>query len=457
MLVSYLPFSAVNGVLGTIGASTGASTANLQWVASAFTVALVGAVLSGGVLGDLYGRRRVTQSGLGLTIAGTVLGFLAGGLPGGSAIPVLWSSQAAAGVGAGLVMSSTLALIAATAPDAAARARAIAAWAAANVLGLGTGPFLSGVIADHAAWRWLYPPITVLAVAVLALGAARALESSAPEGRSPDWPGQVTATAGVVALVYGVISGGVVGWGSPQALIGLGLGVVGLTAFFLVEHRATTPLLRPALFASRGFTVASVAAMVVLFTIVGVVFVLSLFFAHQHVSALGIAVRLACLFGGNALASLTAARLQALVGSRVVLTAGLLVAATGLAGLLTTTDTTGLGGFAWCLLMTGAGCGLVIATSAVVAVQSAPRELAGMAGAANNAVRQLGGALGAAVVGVVFAARLHAGAGYAQAVHTCATALIALLLITAATTAVLLFARRASSEPRVDRPRGIAR
>jgi hypothetical protein len=246
-----------------------------------------------------------------------------------------------------------------------------------------------------------------------------------------------------VALVYGVISGGVVGWTSPQAVVGLVLGVASLAAFSFVEHRTVTPLLRPALFASRGFTVASLAAMVVLFTIVGVVFVLSLFFAHQHVPALGIAVRLACLFGGNALASVTAARLHALAGPRVVLTAGLLVAAAGLAGLLTTTDDSGLGGFAWCLLVTGAGCGLVIATSAVVAVQSAPREFAGMAGAANNAVRQLGGALGAAVVGVVFTARLHAGAGYAEAVHACATALIALLVLTAVATAALLLTRRA--------------
>ncbi|WNV88237.1 MFS transporter [Umezawaea sp. Da 62-37] len=186
MLVSYLPFSAVNGVLGTIRTSTGASTANLQWVSAAFTAALVGAVLSGGVLGDLHGRRRVALVGLGLTVAGTALGFLAGGFAGGGGIPLLWAAQGAGGLGAGLVMSSTLALIASTAVDAAARNRAIAAWAAANVLGLGSGPFLSGVVADYASWRWLYPPITVLTIVVVVFGASRALESSAPEGRSAD-------------------------------------------------------------------------------------------------------------------------------------------------------------------------------------------------------------------------------------------------------------------------------
>lgn len=416
MLVSYLPFSAVNGVLGRIGGTT----SDLQWVAAAFTAALVGTVLSGGVLGDLHGRRRVALIGLALTVTCTVVGFLAGDL-----IPVLWLGQAAGGLGAGLVMSSTLALIA-------ARTRAIAAWAASNVVGLGAGPFLSGVITEHADWHRLYPPITVLAIAVMVFGATRARESSAPEGRSPDWPGQLTSAAGIVALVHGVITGGSTGWTSPQALIGLTAGVALLTAFVLVEHHSTTPLLRPTLFASRGFTAAGLSAMVVLFTIVGIVFVLSLFFAHQHVSALGIAFRLACLFGGNAAASLTAAHLQTRFSPRAVLIAGPLVAAAGLTTLLTTTDTTTLTGFAAPLLLTGAGCGLVIATSTAVAVHSVPRDHAGMAGAANNALRQLGGALGAAVVGVLFATTAHTG--YTTALHTCALALAALLVITATTT-----------------------
>jgi MFS family permease len=303
------------------------------------------------------------------------------------------------------------------------------------------------VIADHASWRWLYPPITVLALAAVTFGASRARESAAPAGRRLDWPGQVTGAVGVVALVYGVIHGGVSGWMTPATLAGLAVGALGLAAFVLVEHRAAAPLLRPQLFASGGFTAAGLAAMAVLFTVVGVVFVLTLFFAHQQVSGLGIAVRLGCLFGGNAAASLTSARLQALTSPRTVLITGLLIAAAGLTGLLTSTGATGLGGFAWRLAIAGAGCGLVVATSTAVAVQSVPPELAGMAGmagAANNAVRQLGGALGTAVIGVVFAARLHAGAGYAGAVHSCAITLIVLLVSAAAAAAALLFARRPS-------------
>src|ERR1022692_2877742 len=172
--------------------------------------------------------------------------------------------------------------------------------------------------------------------------------------------------------------------------------VVGLAAFVLVEHRAAAPLLRPQLFASGGFTAAGLAAMAVLFTVVGVVFVLTLFFAHQQVSGLGIAVRLGCLFGGNAAASLTSARLQALTSPRTVLITGLLIAAAGVTSLLTITGATGLGGFAWRLAIAGGGCGLVVATSTAVAVQSVPPELAGMAGAATKTARPLRGAPGTA-------------------------------------------------------------
>jgi hypothetical protein len=155
--------------------------------------------------------------------------------------------------------------------------------------------------------------MTLVFACAAMLVASRARESAAPAGRRLDWPGQVTGAAGVVALVYGVIHGGVSGWMTPATLAGLAVGALGLAAFVLIERRAAAPLLRPQLFASGGFTAAGLAAMAVLFTVVGVVFVLTLFFAHQQVSGLGIAVRLGCLFGGNAAASLTSARLQALI------------------------------------------------------------------------------------------------------------------------------------------------
>ncbi|GAA4655418.1 MFS transporter [Arthrobacter cryoconiti] len=440
ILVSYLPFSAVNGVLGTIGTSTGASTSDLQWVTDAFAVALASVVLSAGVLGDLYGRKRIALAGLALTTLGTMLGYLAGGLTSSHAVHLLWVGQATAGIGAGLVMSSTLALIAATAAPA-NRTRAIATWAACNVVGLGCGAFLSGIITDHTSWRCLFLPISILAVGIGVFGIMRAHESSAPNGRQLDWLGQITGAVGIIALVYGVIQAGTSGYGSPATWGALALGTLGLGLFTRVEHRAKSPLLQLRLFASGGFTAAGVSAMAVLFTLVGVVFILSLFFAHQQASDFGIAIRLGCLFGGNAIASLAAARLTSIFSSRTILLAGIFIAATGLTSLLSISDSTDLGGFAWRLAILGTGSGLVMATSSAVAIQSVPAELAGMAGAGNNALRQLGAALGAAVLGAIFAAQIHTNADYASAVRACAIIVLALLVFTG-TAAALLLARR---------------
>jgi MFS family permease len=189
MLVSCLPFSAANGALGEIAGATGAQTADLQWVTDAFAVALGATVLSAGVLGDLYGRRRTAVSGLGLTVVGS------------------------------------------------------------------------------------------------------AGESSAPDGRRLDVPGQVSGSVGIAALTFAVISGGSAGWTSALTVVAFVVAAAGLVAFALVERRSAAPLFSPTLFAARGFTAAGLGASAVLFAMGGGAFVLSLFFARQQVGAPSIAVR----------------------------------------------------------------------------------------------------------------------------------------------------------------------
>ncbi|GAA2515495.1 MFS transporter [Winogradskya humida] len=432
MLVSYLPFSAINGVLATISADT----ASLQWVTDAFTVALTGAVLSGGALAERYGRRRITVAGLALTVLGCLVGSVAGG------VHVLWVGQAVAGAGAGLVMSATLALIAATADSAAARTRAIALWAAANVAGLGAGPFLAAAVPS---WRWLFPPVAVLAAAVAGFGLLRSREVVAGSPGRPDLLGQLTGTTGVIALVFGVIRAGSDGWTDAGALLGLTGGVVVLAAFLLVEQRAANPVLRPALFAARGFTAAGAAAGAALFTMIGVVFVTSLALAQQDVGNLGIAARLGCLFAGNAIASIVAGRLQVRLGSTTVLLGGLVVALAGLTALLGSPFGTGFGDLAWRLIVVGAGCGTVIATSTAVAVQSVAGPLAGMAGTANNVIRQLGAALGTAVLGGVLASRLAGGSSLVTALHGCVAVLLVVMSAAAVTAAALLLIPRTAT------------
>ncbi len=445
MLVSYLPFSSVNAFLGTIGQSTGASTSDLQWVTDAFTVALAGTVLSGGVLAARYGRARVTLLGLALSAIGCAVGLLSGLGTRPEAIHALWAAQALAGIGGGLVMSASLELIVSVTESTAARAQAIGLWAGANVIALGGGPFISGVIVERTDWRWLYVPVLACLLAVCAFGVISTDRSAAGEDRQLDRTGQLVAAAGIIAVVDGVIHGGAAGWTSAQTLAPVAIGVLLLTAFIAVERRSAHPVVEPRLFRSAGFTAAGVAAMAVLFSVIGTVFVLSLYFAHLDVSGLGIAVRLSSLFAGNATASVIASRLQRRLGARTVLVTGLAIATLGELALLTIGDHTALAAVTSRLVLTGVGCGLVMATATAVAVQSAPGQLAGAAGAANNAVRQLGGALGAAVIGGIFAGQLDAGSSYTSAVHASVAVLAGVLATAALLSAALLFHARSST------------
>ncbi|MGH8269644.1 MAG: MFS transporter, partial [Steroidobacteraceae bacterium] len=445
MLVSYLPFSSVNGVLGAVGASTGASTGDLQWVTDAFTVALAGTVLSGGVLAARYGRARLTLAGLALTGVGSALGLASGAVSYDYAIHVLWASQAIAGIGGGLVMSASLQLIVAAAGSPGERVRAIGFWAGANVVALGGGPFLSGWFSDWTSWRWLYVPVLALVLLTILFGLLVSDRASEANRDRLDWAGQLTASAGIIALVYGVIRAGSMGWTSAPAIVGIGLGLVLLAGFIVLERRVSNPVIEPRLFVSPGFSAAGLAAMAALFAVIGTVFVLSLYFAHRGNSGLGIALRLGALFAGNAIASVSASRLQARFNPRIVLVSGLIIAAAGQVTLLTLGDHTGLAGAAWRLVLFGIGCGLVIATGTVVAVQSAPPRYAGTAGAANNAVRQIGAALGTAVIGGIFARKIAAGTSYSSAIHLSVAILAGVLLATALIAGALLSLRQSST------------
>ncbi|WP_432824928.1 MFS transporter [Dactylosporangium sp. CA-092794] len=439
MLVSYLPFSAVNGALGAVAATTGAGTGRLQWVSDAFAVALAAAVLPAGVLADRLGRRAVTLAGLAGTALGAAIGWAAGAAGGPSAIVALWVAQGVAGLGAGAVMSASLGLLAATAPDAPRRARWISLWAAATVGGLGLGPFLAGAVGR---WWWLYPPIALLAAVAAALGSGVA-ESRAPRRGPADPAGQAAVAVAVAALVSGVIEGGTAGWTAPATLAAFGVAALAVVALAAIERRAAAPLLPLSLFASRGFAAAGLAATVVLFAVGGGLFFLSLALSRQHVGQLGIALRLACLFAGNATAAVVAGRLQRRWPSRAILLGGLVVAATGAALLLTLPGGDPAAGrlsaLGWRLAILGAGAGLVMSTSSTVAVQSVPGAFAGLAGAANNAVRQIGAALGPAVLGGLLAGEP------ADAVRACATALTAALSLTALISFPLLMTRRTTA------------
>lgn len=444
MLVSYLPFSEINASVARLADAIGAGVGATAWIGDAYAVALAAVVLPAGAFSARLGARRTTTAGLVACVVGSVIVAVAGAVP-VMAVLLLLSGAAVCGVGGGLVMSSSLALINATAAGEGERARGVALWAAALVTGLAVGPFLAAVVLGVAAWFALALPAALLAAAVIAFG-IRVTETATNPARI-DVSGSVLAAGAALGLVGGTVGGGAYGWYSVASLLPLGAGLVLLVALVLVERHQHTGLLRMELFTSKGFDAAAAAAAAALFTMVGIVVVLGVALDSAGVDALGVASRLLALFGANAVASILAPGVTARLGQQRVLATGLIVAAAG-ATLLALTGTHLTAVLVATLAVIGLGCGLVMATASAVAISAVAADaadglrLAAMAGATNNALRQLGAALGPAVMGTLLAAA-HNPTMIESAAHRAAS--IAAGVLAAAATVIVALSRRTSA------------
>jgi EmrB/QacA subfamily drug resistance transporter len=445
VFVTYVPITSVSVSLTTIRSATGGSTSDLQWVSDAYIIPMAAAILSAGVFGDLHGRRRVYVLGMALTVAGALVAALAGTLEGDSALHALWVGQAISGFGAGLLLPTTLALIAHAVPDLHDRARFVALWATGLVGGLAVGPLISGVILEFAGWGWIFVPTIVLALAVGLVAWRWLPESKSPEGRHLDWPGQILATIAIAASIFGVIEGGESGWGALTTVLGLAVGAVALVAFVGAELRSTSPLLEVRLFRSPAFSAAGFAAFIGLFVLVGTIFLVSIFFgAAQHLSPLQIGLRLLFLNGVTALFNPLAGLAMRRVSAVALLAFGLGLAAVAMVLLGAMDANAGFGDAAWRLAVLGVADAFLMSTMAVAAIHAAPHRLAGMAAAANTALRQYGAALGPAVLGVVFTSRLAAGASMTEALQT-ALVVCAIALVVAAFACLMSLRRSATT------------
>lgn len=433
IFVTYVPITGVSIALTNIAQATHASTSDLQWVSDGYVIPMAAAVLSAGLFGDRYGRRRIFLIGMALTVIGAATAASAGLCASATAIHLLLAGQVVSGLGAGMLMPTTLSLIGHAVPDPEDRGKYIGMWATGLLLGLAVGPLISGVILNHASYGWTFLPI--IGLASLAGGIALALlpESKAPEGRPLDWPGQITATIAIAASIFGVIEGGAKGWSTPETLAGLCIGAAGFLAFAYVERRSPAPLLQLNLFKSAAFSAAGFAALVALFSVVGTVFLLSLFLGYvQHLSPLQIGLRLLFISG---VAVVFNPIIGMLIMPRVkvnhLLAAGLTGSATGaflLAGVQADASSIDLG---WRLAILGVSIASMLTAVSTAAINAVPWRLAGMAAAGNTALRQLGGALGPAVLGAIYVTRTNAGASPTSAMHTALVVNGILLLVAA--------------------------
>ncbi|MFI0898999.1 MFS transporter [Streptomyces sp. NPDC020983] len=373
----------------------------LTWISDAFLLPVAVLELTFGLLGDLFGRKRLLVGGAALLAVGELVSTTSGG------IHQLWVGQALAGLGAAALFPTSLAVLAAGATSRTQRARVIAMWAALLSTGGFLAPLLGGITATYGSWRWSFAVVTALGAVSAAVSARFAVTSRAPEGRSLDLAGQVTIGLGLFALLYAIIQGPEDGWGSPSIVVAFVLAAVFLAAFVLAELRAASPLLRLDLFRNRSFAVASVVAVVGMFAFLGTAYAVSIRLGPvQDQKPMRTAMAF-LLLNGIALVMLPLTeRLLRTVAPRLLLVSGLALMAAGdyWAATLPATDRAFLS-LIVPLGLVGLGFAVTVSSITATAVTTVPAHLAGMASATTNLLRDFGFTLGPAVIGAVALSR----------------------------------------------------
>jgi MFS transporter, DHA2 family, multidrug resistance protein len=390
--------------LPTLATDLHASTADLQWFVSGYTLVLAAALLPGGLLGDRYGRKRVLLGALALFGLGSLACAYA---PSAGAFI---AARVVLGLGAAAIIPLALSVLTVLFSDE-ERPRAVGVWATANFLALPVGPILGGWLLTNYWWGWVF--LMNLPVVVIGLLAAAAWlpESRASERPALDRTGVLLSSAGLAVLVYGVIQAGQDGWGDTRALTGMLAGALALVGFVLWERRlgrrpAGQPLVDLRLFGSTTFTWGTILAALGIFALFGVLFTAPQYFqAILGADAMGSGLRLLPLIGGLALGAGLADRIAARAGAKLTVAAGFALLAGGLAVGGTTSVTSGTGFIAAWTPVVGLGMGLALATASAGALGALSAERAGVGSAVIQAVQKVGAPFAAAILGSVLNAR----------------------------------------------------
>lgn len=403
-----------------------------EWAVNGYTLAFAAILLSAGTLADIFGARRVFLVGLGTVAVAATASALSGGMG------MLIAAQFAQGVGAALLLPSSLTLVTATADGARARARVIGVWAAIGAIGMAAGPLLGGILIATVGWRAVFAVVFAVAVVVgvVTLAATRPVPV---RPRRLDVGGLLATIVLSAGLVFVMIEGPHLGWASPAVLAAMVAFAGGAVTFVVWERRARFPLLPLGLARHAEFTGSVVLGLLFNFSFYGLMFALSLLLQQaKGLSALATGLTFLSLTGLIAFANLFAPWLVHRLGVRATLHLGQVAFAAGLVA----TALTAVLGSRWplvvALLPTGLGSGLMVPTMTARLIESAPAALSGAASAAFNTSRQFGSAIGVAI----FGALMSASGGYAAGFRTSMIIALAAVVVSAVITATVLRGRR---------------
>jgi len=398
----------------------GPTSSELTWISDAFLVPVCLLELTFGVLGDLFGRKRLLAGGALVLALGEAIATLTpgAGTATGSRVAILWTGQIIAGIGAAALFPTSLAMVAAGTHTTRSRARSVTIWAAALSVGGTVSSVLAGLVAKlhfgtdpDAGWRWAFIVVLILALASAAVTLASAKDSSAPAGRSLDWPGQVTIAVALFALLYAVIQGPTSGWGGGQVVAGFIVSATFFALFILAERRSAAPLLRLDLFANQAFAVVAVVTVLGMFAFLGVAYATSIrLSAIQGFTPLKTSIAFVFLNGMAVVQVTVTSRLLERYNPKWPLGSGCVLMAAGALWLAAVPATNlSLAPVIVPFILVGAGFALTVSSVTAVAVNTVPNHLAGMASGSTNMLRDFGFTLGPAIVGAVALSQAAAG------------------------------------------------
>jgi EmrB/QacA subfamily drug resistance transporter len=381
-----------------------ASIEELEWTVNAYTLTFAVLLLTGAALGDRFGRRAMFLVGLGIFTAGSAAAALA------PSIDALIAARAVQGVGGAIVTPLTLTILSDAFP-AERRGIAIGAWSGIAGLAIAMGPLVGGIVVEGISWQWIFWLNVPIGLVLLPL-ALRLRESHGPPQRL-DLGGLALASAGLLGLVWGLVNGNSAGWSSPQIVGALTAGLVLLAAFVAWELRAPEPMLPMRFFRHRAFAAANSASLFMYFGMFGSIFLLTQFFqTAQGYSPLESGLRVLPWTAVPMVVAPIAGALSDRIGGRPLMAGGLALQAAGLAWIAAVTSPdVAYSSLVIPFLLSGTGMAMFFAPVANVVLSSVRGDEEGKASGANNAIREVGGVLGVAVLASVFS---HAG-GYGSA------------------------------------------
>ena len=388
----------VTTALPSIREDLGASIEDLEWTVNAYTLAFTVFLLSGAALGDRIGRRKVFLGGLTIFTLASAAAALA---PDTTSLIV---ARAVQGLGAAIVAPLTLTLLSEAFP-AERRGVALGVWSGVSGLGVALGPLVGGAVVDGISWQWIFWLNVPVGLALVPLAARRLGESRGAQRRF-DLGGLVLGSAGLLGVTYALVHGNDWGWGSGSTVGLLAAGAALLAAFVAYERRVSDPMLPMSFFRSRGFAATNGVSLAMYFGTFGSIFLLAQFFQTvQQYSAFEAGLRTLPWTGMPMIVAPIAGLLSDRIGSRPLMSAGLALQAIAIGWLATVTQVDMAYSAAVVpFVLAGTGMALVFAPAANAVLRSVRADQAGQASGATNAIRELGGVMGIAVLAAVFSA-----------------------------------------------------